>query len=515
MMTLTLEEKVGQMLFAGFEGLYPPDYILDWLATSQIGGIILFARNIDNPQQLVELTGAVHRAAKYPALIAIDQEGGAVARLRQVNGFTESPGAMALSAAQDGERWAERVNAVLGREMQALGINWTFAPAVDISYNTENPTVGTRSFGSDKEQVSQMTVAAVKGFQNVGVAACAKHFPGLGDTKVDSHLELPVLDTTLVQLIHNDLLPYRAAMQAGVATMMTTHTVFNELDSRYPATLSPVVVQRLIREELRFDGVVCSDCMEMKAISDHYPPSESVVLAALTGIDAILFSHTRSMQEAAYESLLAAVYSHRVPVEVVESANRRIANLKSTYPAAVNGLDKDQIQEDRALVLEAARAAITVVKDHPSLLPVLEGAVLVEFASYMDSEVMKSGGVTGFGQVFQKRFPQIPLISLKAVGNMPSEVEKTLSVAQQANPLVLITRNAHLIPEELDMAKQLVSVAKNTVLICLRNPYDAKVLAQADLILCTFGDSAPSIQAAVDVLAGDFNPTGRLPVSLL
>ena len=169
---MTLEEKIGQMFAVGFEGLTAPQHILDWLAEGRVGGIILFARNVDTPAQVAALTASLHLAAKTPILIGIDQEGGTVARMR--TGFSESPGVMALSSAiDDAEARVERVSRVLGTELRALGINWDYAPVVDISYNADNPSVGTRSFGSDKERVSRLAAAAVRGFQSGGVAACA------------------------------------------------------------------------------------------------------------------------------------------------------------------------------------------------------------------------------------------------------------------------------------------------------------------------------------------------------
>lgn len=227
---ISIEDRVGQMLMAGFNGLTAPDYILDWLREGRLGGIILFARNVDSPAQLAALTTQLHQAAKYPLLIGIDQEGGTVARMRE--GFTESPGAMALASIRDdNEAVTESVSGVLAQEMRALGINWNYAPTVDISYNAANPSVGTRSFGSRPEQVAALAAAAVRGFQGAGVAACAKHFPGLGDTALDTHLHLPRLDASLERLLAVDLLPYRQAVASGLATIMTTHTIFTELDA--------------------------------------------------------------------------------------------------------------------------------------------------------------------------------------------------------------------------------------------------------------------------------------------
>ncbi len=506
---MQLQDKIGQMLMVGFYGLEAPEYLLEWLRQGRAGGIILFARNVESPAQLAHLTRSLHEAAKYPLLIGIDQEGGTVARLRQQ--FSESPGAMALSAALDGPALAERVSEMLAVEMSALGINWDFAPALDIAYNAANPAVGTRSFGTDSQRVAEMGGAAVRGFQRGGVAACAKHFPGLGNTAIDTHLALPILDTSVEQLRKNDMQPFRTPIENGIASIMTTHTIFSALDAELPATLSPVIIQRLLREELRFKNVVASDCMEMKAIADHYTPGETATLGALAGLDIILFSHTRAMQEAAYDGLLASVQSGRVSMDIVEGANQRIAALKAAYPAHTPDLTVIKKPDHLELALKAARAGTVLLHDS-GLLPLAKDAALVEFASQLDSGILESGGVSGFAAAVHQHFPDMPAVSLGSSGYSTTVVEQAKQAAQSASVLVLATRSAHINPEQLALAQQLINSASQIVLVCLRNPYDAGVLSGAGTVICTSGDSQPSLEAAAEVLAGVFTPTGKLPV---
>jgi beta-N-acetylhexosaminidase len=506
---MNLEDKVGQMLMVGFHGLEAPEYILDWLRQGRAGGIILFARNVESPAQLARLNRSLHDAAKYPLLIGIDQEGGTVARMRRQ--FSESPGAMALSSAVDGPALAERVSEMLAVEMQALGINWDFAPALDIAYNAANPAVGTRSFGTDSQRVAEMGGAAVRGFQHGGVAACAKHFPGLGNTAIDTHLALPTLDISVEQLRKNDMQPFRTPIENGIASIMTTHTIFSALDTELPATLSPVIIQRLLREELHFEGVVTSDCMEMKAIADHYTPGETATLGALAGVDIIIFSHTRAMQESAYDGLLASAQSGCVTMQTIEAANQRIAALKAAYPAHPADLTVIKKPDHLELALKAARAG-TVLLRNSGLLPLAKDAALVEFASQLDSGILESGGVSGFAAAVRKHFPNINTISLGSDGYSPADVERAKQAAQSASMLVLATRSAHINPEQLALAQQLLGTANQVILVCLRNPYDAGVLSGAGTVICTSGDSQPSLEAAAEVLAGIFTPNGKLPV---
>jgi beta-N-acetylhexosaminidase len=512
-----LEEKIGQMLLVGFQGTTAPDYILDWLAAGRIGGVILFARNVESPQQLADLTYACHTAARRPILISIDQEGGYVARLRAQQGFSESPGALALSAAQDGEQYSESVSRMLATEMRAVGINWDYAPVLDLSYNADNPTVGTRSFGADKDRVAQLGVAATLGFQSGGVAACAKHFPGLGNTSVDTHEALPTLATALDDLLQNDLLPYRAVVDAGIASIMTTHTIYSTLDATYPVTLSPVVVNRLLRGELGYQGVVTTDCMEMKAIADNYGPGEAAVLAALGGIDIVLVSHTRSMQEAAYDALLQAAISGRLPQATIDAAVERIQALKARF-AITDAPNVDLIRNEmhQGLTLDAARAGLVTLRANADLLPLPtdQRVLLVEFASYLESSVAGGDSMTSFATYLNDRAGQVQAIALKSDGSDPDAYAQAKQLAAQADILLLATRNAHLLPNQHERARTLMQTAQRTLLLCLRNPYDAGVLPAADAVLCTCGDAEPSLMAAVDALLGTVTPSGQLPVTV-
>ncbi|MBW4438582.1 MAG: beta-N-acetylhexosaminidase [Pleurocapsa minor GSE-CHR-MK-17-07R] len=504
----TLESRVGQLFFAGFEGLEAPDYILDWLRAGRLGGIILFSRNVSTPQQLAALTDSLQAAAPYGVVISIDQEGGTVARLRE--GFTESPGAMALASARDGEALIERVSHMLATELRALGIHWNYAPVVDIAYNPDNPSMGTRALGNNAESVSRLSAAAVRGFQSGGVASSPKHFPGMGHTPIDTHLALPELDTPLEHLVNVDLLPYRACIAAGAASVMVTHVLYRALDADYPCTLSPVVVSRLLRGELGYDGVVTTDCLEMQAITDHYGPAETAILAALAGIDAILFSHTRARQEAAYDAVLEAVKSGRIPMQVIDDANRRLAAFKARYVLPRKDLGAIRAPEHLALAEAAARAGTTLARAGEAL-PLGGRVGVIEFSSALESGIGEVDGLAGFRRLLRERLPDAEVIVLKGTDFQP---DKAIALAGRVDTLVLAVRSAHLSPEKTELSRRLLAAAHRAVLVCLRNPYDAMLLGGADSVLCTCGDSVPSLAAAVAALMGDFVPTGSLPVEV-
>ncbi len=514
---LSLEEKIGQMLVIGFEGLTPPDYVLDWLATGRIGGVILFARNVASAAQLAELTQACHASAAHPIMIAIDQEGGVVARLR--GGFTESPGAMALSAANSDEI-AEEVSAVLGTEMRALGINWNLAPVLDLTHNIANPSVGVRSLGIDPQQVARLGVAQMRGFQKAGVAATAKHFPGKANTPIDPHVSLPVIEEPLDDLWNTDLVPFRAVSDAGIASMMITHVQFKALEPVYPSTLSPRIIEGLLRQEMGFEGVISTDCMEMKAVTNTYGPGESAVLAALAGASTILFSHTRAYQEAAHDALIDAARSGRLPTEKIDFAVNKVLAMKDRFAItdARPALDRVCHPDHMAITAHAARAGMVLGHDDQGNLPInsahSRSVALVEFASPLDSEALESGGQTGFAALLTLVLPGVQSIALSPTAPTDEQIKQAAALAAQSDVLIVATRNAHLYAKQQEIAQKLILSGRRTILLCLRNPYDGGVLGTQGTTLFTCGDSAPSLQAAVDALLGRFTPAGRLPVPL-
>jgi len=509
----SLQEKIGQMLLVGFEGLQAPQYILDWLADGRIGGIILFARNVATPDQLADLIRSLRRAAKHPLLIAIDQEGGTVARLRE--GFTESPGAMALGAA-DSEALAERVAAALGAELRALGINLNLAPVVDIGHDSSNPVIGTRTLGIDPGRVSRLAVAQVRGFQKAGVGACAKHFPGHGNTPTDSHVSLPVVSGSPDFLWEHDLIPFRAAVEAGIASVMISHVKFEALDARYPSTLSPAIITGLLREQIGFDGLAVTDCMEMQAITQNYGAGESAVLAALAGADAMFFSHTREKQEAAYNALLDAAESGRLPLDRIEQAVARINAFTSRFPGGEPGdLSVIRHPDHLAVCRAAAEAGTVLVTANLATFPLhpeSQRIVLIEFASHLETGVLDQSGLTGLGILLHTQAPHIIHITLDPLEPQAETLEEAQRMVRTADVAIVATRSAHLLPRQREIAQELLDMAHHSILLCLRNPYDIEVLDDTDTILCTCGDGAPSLQAAVDALLGRFTPTGRLPV---
>ena len=325
-----LRRQIGQLLIAGFEGQQIPVELRALAREFGLGGVILFARNVGEPEQVAELCyGAARLVPQLPLWVSVDQEGGRVARLKAP--FTEWP-AMATLGRSGDVGLAGRFARALASELKAVGITLDYAPVLDIHTNPKNPVIGDRALSEKSEEVARLGAAIVMALQGEGVAACGKHFPGHGDTQTDSHLELPLVEHPLERLRSVEFVPFRAAIAAGIATMMTAHVFMPALDETRPATLSRRIVFELLRDELNFEGVILSDDLEMKAIASAYAVPAAAVLAIGAGCDGILIcSGDYGTQSAALEALIYAVESGDLPFARVEDALKRHQRAKERF----------------------------------------------------------------------------------------------------------------------------------------------------------------------------------------
>jgi len=298
-----------------------------------LGGVILFSRNIEAPEQVAELSYDLQQlAGETPLWVSVDQEGGRVARLRKP--FTEWPPMAVLGRSQD-TGLARRFAAALAAELRAVGITLDYAPVLDIHTNPKNPVIGDRALAEDADSVARLGAAIVTGLQENGVAACGKHFPGHGDTSVDSHLDLPLVEHPPDRIRRVECVPFRAAIRAGVAFIMTAHVLVPAIDEEQPATLSRRIVHEMLREELGFDGVILSDDLEMKAVANSYTVPDATVGAVSAGCDAVLVcSGSVEAQAAALEALVHAVEQGRIAYSALEDTLKRLHRAKLRFLAA-------------------------------------------------------------------------------------------------------------------------------------------------------------------------------------
>jgi beta-N-acetylhexosaminidase len=329
----TIRREIGQLLIGSLPGTTITPEIRSLAKEFSLGGVILFSRNIEAPEQVAELArDAQALASELPLWVSVDQEGGRVARLKEP--FTRWPPMATLGRSGD-VNLAARFGAALAAELKAVGITLDYAPVLDIHTNPKNPVIGDRALAEDADSVARLGAAIIRALQENGVAACGKHFPGHGDTSVDSHLALPLVEHPPDRIRRVECVPFREAIRTGVAFIMTAHVLVPSLDEEKPATLSPRIVRGMLRDELGYDGVILSDDLEMKAIAAAYRVPDAAVEAIAAGCDALLVcSGQPEVQAATLEALVHAVEQDRIPYKQLESSLGRLRRAKERFLAA-------------------------------------------------------------------------------------------------------------------------------------------------------------------------------------
>ena len=333
MSPLALRHEIGQLLMAGFPGTTLTVELRAIAREFSLGGVVYFARNVEEPAQVAEVSREIVTLANgLPPWVSVDQEGGRVARFKR--GFTLWPPMSTLGRSGD-EGLARRFARALAAEVRAVGITLDFAPVLDVFTNPKNTVIGDRALGERAEDVATLGVAIIEELQKAGIAACGKHFPGHGDTLADSHHDLPLVEHDPDRLRAVEFVPFRAAIAAGVASLMSCHVLVPAFDELRPGTLSPRIVQGLLRDELGFDGLVFTDDMEMKAIAARMPVPDACVAAVAAGCDVVLVcSGNHDLQFATLEALIRAVESGELPYSRVEQALARQRRTKERFLSA-------------------------------------------------------------------------------------------------------------------------------------------------------------------------------------
>ena len=328
-MSTGLRRRLGQLVVAGFAGAALPAELRAIAREFDLGGVILFARNCEASLQVAEIAYDVKQLSAVPPWVSVDQEGGRVQRLRAP--FTEWPPAAAIGRCGDAAL-VERFGRALARELRCVGITLNYAPVLDVHTNAANPVIGDRALSEDPAEVARLGAVLVRALQAEGVAACGKHFPGHGDTSVDSHHDLPVVEHEPARLREVELQPFRAAIEAGVAAIMTAHVRYPALDRESPATLSRAVVTDLLRQELGYDGLVATDDMAMGAIAKHLAPAPAAVEAVRAGCDLVLLCEPDPASHAAViEGLIHAVEDGTLAERRVEEALGRQRRVRERF----------------------------------------------------------------------------------------------------------------------------------------------------------------------------------------
>jgi beta-N-acetylhexosaminidase len=475
-------ELAAQVICTGFTGTSDVDAPLDRIARLGIRATILFPRNLEHPNQVRNLTSALQHALgdTMPALIGIDQEGGAVARLR--DGVVALPSMMALGATGDIDL-ARRAAHRLGSDLRALGVNLDFAPVLDLALEPCNTVIGTRSFGSDPHRVSEFGRAFAQGLQAGGVVPVGKHFPGHGATSTDSHVAQPVVTVDATTLRKRDLVPFANVIRAGIPAIMTAHVVVPALDPDSPATMSRAILYDLLREEMQFGGVVFSDCVEMAALGEADAAVAPRALRA--GVDCILISHRLDLAEASIEAIVASVESGALSSERLAEAAARMRALRASIPS--NG----PYDADAEVGREIARKAVTIVRGGIAL----EARVPVTVISF------EQGESASLSAALRKRGHKSEIMRV-SVEPRDDELELLAMVlaGMPGRQIVIVMRRAHVHSGQAAAIRRLLQAVPSAILISAREPYDAALFETAENLVCIYNDTEVSIEGVADVM---------------
>lgn len=580
---MTLEEKLGQMIMPDFrmwqeDGTKEPSdlteinsEVADVIDKYDLGGVILFAENVKEISQTTTLIHDLQEVAindkdgNLPLLITLDQEGGIVTRLGE---GTNLPGNMALGATRN-EKSSYDAGYLIGRELNALGVNVNFAPVLDTNNNPENPVIGVRSISSNPELVGKLGKNIANGIQDQGVAATAKHFPGHGDTSTDSHYGLPMVDKSIEELRETELKPFKIAIENGIDMIMTAHIQFPKIEKdtfiskkdgsqiSIPATLSDDIIKGILREEMEYDGVVITDAMNMKAISDHFGELESTKMAINAGIDIILMPtilrNNEDVKKLDYivNGILDSIKSGEIKEEeITDSAerivklkiDRGIIDLKNNNASLEEKIKKAKKTvgsvENRNIERRISEEAITITKNEDNILPLnpKEGEKVLLIAPNESQIHSMKFGINRLIHENSLNKIQLDTYEYNNIGVIDDVLREKIessdyiivaSLASNANHLKPGTWNRDLPRSVIDYGNKL---NKDTVLISLRNPYDLAAYDNAKAQVVSYGfkgmdptegdtlfqtkSSGPNIPASMGVIFGVVEPKGKLPVDI-
>jgi beta-N-acetylhexosaminidase len=475
------------------------------------GGIILFGRNVGNAADLRAAIAALRGCGDIAPLIAIDQEGGRVARITDPALVAQLPAAMALAATSETEL-CERAGLRLGQDLAQLGISVDFAPCADLALDPRNTVIGARSFGDAPHAVANRCAAFARGLEAGGVAAALKHFPGHGATAVDSHLALPRIDIDASTLRTRDLVPFASAISSDAAAIvMTAHVVVSAIDPAAPATLSAAVLTGLLRSELGFAGVIATDCLEMDAIAATTGSAAGAVRALAAGADLLLMSHHLERAVEAASAIVAEIEAGRLPLERLTSAAARVRQLRERYalPRAVDRARDVDVGE------QIAQRAVTCVRGDLRLRPDKPVTVISFEGALADGIAQSAAAVPSLSAALRARRWKSELMRV-ALEPAADDVELLLSHLPSLGErnFVIVMRRAHLFAAQRAAIDAILNVVPNAIVISAREPYDAALFPHARHLGCIYGDEAISLAGCADVLAARVPATGRLPVSI-
>jgi len=515
---LSLKEKIGQMFMVGFYGTEPADEVRAFIREYHPGFFILFSRNIQSIPQVIELTNTLHAMTVLSPFLFIDQEGGTVVQFREMAATVISHMGLAATGQPDNARQASRILAV---ELDACGFDGILAPVLDVNFEEKNPIIGIRSFSDDPEVVIRYAKKFYQGLQDSGLAGCGKHFPGHGGTVEDSHLTIPRVDISPEVFSRFCLQPFLALAREHIDSLMTSHVIYQGI-ARDVATFSPDLIDRVLRGEFNYQGVVFSDCLEMQAIKDHFSTEEIVTRAVRAGVDVMTVSHHLDFQKELFDILYFKVKNNQIEEKRLDQSLSRILDLKNRYHLLASRKSRDGVLGEKAArshlkqELRLAEKSITLLRNELGLIPLNRSrkVLILEWQKVKATQLLSQADDKALltemaGHIFQ----QVETRLLKLDGSVPEGIMDRLNRFDYVIA-GLYSRNPGIAAVQSSALKRINEIREDVIVVALGNPYDISHFPEIKTYLATYGFRRVQIEALFKVLIGDIEAAGECPVRI-
>lgn len=500
-----LKTMIGQMVFGGFDGTELNDDFRQLVRDTRLGNVILYKHNIVDREQLAKLCGDIRsfifEETGHVPFIATDQEGGVISRLP--SDMINPPAQMAVAQSCTPEE-AGRVAAIAGRELKSVGINFNFAPVLDVNSNPHNPIIGSRSFSDKTAQVTEYGLAMIRGYLSAGIMCCGKHFPGHGDTSLDTHFELPSENKTLQELEDIELVPFKAAIDIGIPAIMSSHILFPMIETaKIPCTMSRIIITDILKKQLGFNGLAVSDCLEMGAISRFYGAARGAISAVSAGINMLCISHSAQLIRECTAAIAEAVEDGRLDRQLVADSCKKIYEYKQQISPENSPEDSSEVKYapasdgDREWISEIRRRSVKLFCG--SIKPAGTGTLFVGCEDFRADLLTSEPVGTNCPKYLAERFGGSCIVTTADPGK--DEIENVTAAAIKAENIVLITYNGHIFEGQMNLLRALQGLKKPLTVAAMRDPYDLLALEEPSTGIIAWEYTAASIKLVGDLLS--------------
>jgi len=517
-LNLSLKEKVGQLFMVGFQGEEIPEDVEKFITLNNIGFVILFTRNIESAAQIVDLTNNIHSLGVISPFIYTDQEGGTVVQFKELAATVISPMGIAATGKPENARIAGKI---IASEMDACGIDGVLAPVLDVNFEENNPIIGIRSYSDEPDMVINFAREFYTGLQEMGIAGCGKHYPGHGGTLEDSHLIIPRVDMTRENFFQYCFKPFSVLAGLNIDAIMSSHILFPAFSEQI-ATFSVSLIEDLLRNKILYEGLIISDCMEMKAIKEHFSPEEIVKNSINAGLDVITASHHLDFQKELFDFLCFQVQRNLISEKRIDRSVERILTLKEKInlikTRKIRNKKKAQKKLRSHIQIEKKMAehSVTVLKNNKGILPlnqnekilILEWQKVKATMSLEDAE-----DISMLNETAKKYFKKVEVQILKLDSTLPGDLKKRI----KEFPHIIVglySRHPAIEKKQSEALNKMLKIRDDIIVVSLGNPYDIRNFPDVNTCMVTYGFRNIQLEALFDIMVGNKKPSGTLPVKI-